>query len=265
MGFENIFARKGQTEAFGPVQSKMAVEFPPGYREQMRWVPRIGDIFPNFHADSTHGSLDFHSYAEGRWIYFLTHPCTESAVSATEMAGIASSAPYFQQRGVEILGICSDTAAKQARWQAEIGRIFHLQIDFPVIEDCEKRLIEAFDMNHPRQYDGMAIRKSFIIDPSLRVRMIFEYPMNIGRSMDETLRVIDALQIADRHNVGVPGDWEAGDSVLIRHDMSDKEAYQIHGSINRLAPFLRLVPVPSEDGEADQHPFAYMRERAYGS
>ncbi len=244
MGIENLFWRKGQVEQFGPVETRKSVEFPHGYRESANWIPRIGDIFPNFRADSTHGSLDFHSWAEGRWTYFFSHPCTDCGVSATELAGIASSAPYFRQRNVEILGICSETLAEQARWQAEIGRLFHMQIDFPMIEDVEMRLVESFDMNHPRQYGRAPIRKSFIIDPALKVRMIFEYPMNVGRSMDETLRVIDALQIADRHGVGVPGDWEAGDSVLVPRDMDSTIARAAYGQVSELAPFLRLTRVP---------------------
>ncbi|WP_425049704.1 redoxin domain-containing protein [Psychromarinibacter sp. S121] len=264
MGFENIFARKGQTQAYGPSSPRKTVEFPYGYRESVDWVPRIGDIFPNFRADSTHGSIDFHSWAEGRWVYFFSHPTIRSGVSATEVASIANAAPFFRKRGVEVLGLCADSAAAHSKWEAEIGRIFGLQIDYPVIDDREAHLSHAFGAVHPKQGSAMAIRKSFIIDPALRVRMLFEYPLNVGRSVDEILRVVDALQMVDSHRVGIPADWEAGDSVVVPPYMDSDQAFELHGQVEELSPSLRLVPAPAATGDFEEAPMPETLEGIYG-
>ncbi|MDF0603821.1 redoxin domain-containing protein [Psychromarinibacter sp. C21-152] len=241
MGFENIFARKSKTASFGPSEPTKSVEFPTGYRESSAWVPRIGDIFPNFRADSTHGRIDFHDWAEGRWVYFFSHPSLRSGVSATEIAGFASSVEYFRRRNVEILGVSNVSAAAHARWVSDVGRVFGVHVDFPILDDPEGHLSGAFGMTHPRHERPLPIRKSFIIDPALRVRMQYEYPINVGRSVDETLRMIDALQLSDREQIGVPADWEPGDKVLVPPFVETEQARAQHGEVETLAPFLRLV------------------------
>lgn len=242
MGFGNIFARRGHSTEFGPNDPRPTVDLPDEYRRSLDWVPQLGDIFPNFHADSTRGHIDFHDWAEGRWVYLFSHPSTRSGISATEVASIASAAEFFRERGVAVMGLCNDPAASHARWEAELAALFRLRVDFPVIDDRQAHLSRAFGMIHPKLRETMAIRKSFILDPSMRVRLMFEYPLDVGRSIDETLRAIDALQAADRTQLGVPADWETGDSLLVPPFRSTEDVRNAFGGVEVLAPFLRLVP-----------------------
>ncbi len=243
MGIRLFERRNGETSQ--PASAEKVVEFPHGYKESVRWVPRIGDIFPNFSAPTTHGRINFHEFAEGSWTLLFSHPSIRSAVSATEFASLAANQGDFDARGVKLLGIACESVKDHARWESEIGRLFATQIMFPVVDDSDARLSSAFGAIHPKQGADFAIRKTFIIDPCMRVKMIFEYPVNVGRSVEETLRAIDALQVTEAHRLGMPADWEPGQACTVAPYINDEQAELAHGKVRRISPTIRLVDCPT--------------------
>lgn len=243
MSLLELFDRS-HVETFDTDVPRHEVRIPSGYQRQVTWLPQINDIFPNFSASSTQGRIDFHDWAEGHWVLMLSHPSIKSAVSATEWAGIASLKTEFDALGIKVLGICGDSAVDHARWETQLGTQFGLQFDFPTVEDREGKLARAFGMIHPKQGQDFAIRKTFIIDPSLRVKMSMEYPVNVGRSIDEILRAVAALQVTEEHRVGMPADWDVGQECLVAPYLSDARAREAYGEVRMVSPTLRVIPCP---------------------
>lgn len=197
---------------------------PHGYRQTAAWIPRIGDHFPDFQAPSTHGDISFHQWAEGHWVYLCSHPSAGSPISATELVTFARDSAAYAARGVKILGMCHDTSDRLQAWQRTIEQAFGTTIDFPMIDDSEEELAEAFGITPRRLGFDRAIRRSFIIDPALRIRMIVDNPIYLGRSSPETLRLIDALQLHDDELLGIPANWTPGKPALVPHFESIAEA-----------------------------------------
>lgn len=215
---------------------------PLGYRRTVAWLPCIGDIFPDFIANSTTGRISFHGWAEGKWTFFFSHPAAFTPVCSTEIACFANAQEDFDARNVQVLGLSGNPVETQLAWHSDIERMFDVKVEFPVIEDIAGELATGFGMIHANEAEVCPIRKSFIIDPALKVRMIFEYPIRVGRSSAETLRVIDALQIIDRHEVATPSDWMPGKKVILPYGMSDEEATATYGSDwQKLSDYLKFV------------------------
>lgn len=223
------------------------VQLPRAYMQHVKWVPRIGDIFPNFSAHSTHGPLEFHRWAEGSWVMLFSHPAAFTSVCTTEIAGFALAQDEFAARGVRLMALSRDTTETHRRWVEDIERMFEIEVPFPLIEDETGYLSSAFSMIHPNEGGHHAVRKSIIIDPALRVRMIFEYPYFVGRSTDETLRVIDALQTQDRHGVATGGDWHRGEDCLLPPHVGDARARFLYGERwTKFCDYLRTVSVEDD-------------------
>lgn len=220
------------------------VEVPTGYTATTPWQPRIGDIFPNFWANTTQGPISLHSWAEGKWVFLFSHPAAFTPVCTTEIADFNAVQEEFAARGVKILGMSHDDCATISAWLEDIGKVFDLKINIPMIEDPQGLLATTFGMVHPKEHPERSIRKSFIIDPALRLRMIFEYPIWVGRSTIETLRVIDAMQVKDRYNVGTPADWEPGDPCLLPTGQTDAQLDHAYGPIRtKVRSYLQTVLV----------------------
>lgn len=190
-------------------------DVPTSYRKTVRWLPQIGDIVPNFRADTTMGPLAFHPWAEGQWSVLFSHPKAYTPVCTTEVASLAAMQDEFSQRGVQLLGICCSGLEEQLEWHHEITRLFGHQVRFPMIGDVDGELAGLIGMVHGKEHEDWPIRKTLIVDPSLRVRAISEYPIAVGRSSEELLRLIDALQRVTAYRVVTGADWEKGDRVML--------------------------------------------------
>lgn len=222
--------------------SGATINLPRAYRRPVRWVPRIGDAFPDFTAPSTHGTLRFHEWAAGRWVYLFSHPAAFTPVCTTELAAVAERAAEFRGRGVAVLNISRDGVQEQRDWCDDIGAIFGARPEFPLVSDPQGTITDACGMIHPSEDGIMAIRKAFVLDPAGRIRMIFEYPMAVGRSVNETLRVIDALKATEGDCLAAPADWRSGDPLLVRSAVSDFAAQRRFGAkLRRLRHYLRFV------------------------
>ena len=160
------------------------MKLPNTYRRKVRWLPEIGDIFPNFHLVSTHGPIEFWDWAEGNWTYLFSHPAARTPVCTTELGSIAANGKDFANLGVKALGLSGSSIEDQQLWHREVEELYGHDVWFPTGQDESGDLLDLFGACHAREAEGFPIRKSFILDPQMRIRMIFEYPIHIGRSAD---------------------------------------------------------------------------------
>lgn len=215
---------------------------PLAYRKKVKWLPQIGDIFPNFEATTTEGRLNFFDWAEGHWSFIFSHPAAFTPVCTTEMVSLADAKEDFTARNVKLLGFTQSAIEDQNRWHDEIFNIFGSSIDFPTVDDRNQALAQVFGMIHEKESTSWPIRKSFILDPQMKIRMIFEYPIYIGRSTDEVLRAIDALQAMDQLGVATPADWQLGDKYLCSEKHDALTEVEVYGDrLRRLTPYLALI------------------------
>lgn len=225
-----------------PSEERPAIDVPAGYGTHLRWIPRLGDIFPNFTVPHGDGEFQFHDWAEGSWVYFFSHPLASTPVCTTEIADVAAHSAELRARGAKALNISTDPPDIQKAWLADIERMFGVSIDFPLLSDPGGRVVSVCDMVHPHEDALLCVRKGFIIDPSLRIRMIFEYPLNVGRDFEEVLRVIDALRATDHNDLVAPGGWMPGDPLLVAPHIDTASARDTFGArLKVLGPYMRLL------------------------
>lgn len=218
------------------------IKLPSDLRKTVRWLPRIGDVFPDFSAETTQGDLNFWEWAEGSWTHVFSHPAANTPVCTTEMASIASLSQDWRESNVKHLALSGSTLDEQRSWHADIARLFGLEIDFPCAHDADLDLSRLFGMLHDNESGTLPIRKSFLLDPGLHIRMIFEYPMFVGRNIEEMLRVMRALQLHANTGAATPADWQGGDMAIIPDDRSENEVIRQFGTgSDWLLPYLRVV------------------------
>lgn len=184
-------------------------------------MPLIGDKAPSFKAVTTQGDIDFPKCYEGKWVVFFSHPADFTPVCTTEFMTFASMAEDFKKRNCELLGLSIDSIYAHIAWLRTIKEkivykgMKDLEINFPVIEDLKMDVARAFGMLQPGASSTQAVRAVFLIDPKGIVRMIMYYPSSTGRNMDEVMRVLIALQTADKHGIATPANWQPGDDVIV--------------------------------------------------
>ncbi|MEQ8899798.1 MAG: redoxin domain-containing protein [Roseovarius sp.] len=218
------------------------MRIPSAYRRSVKWLPRIGDTFPNFVADTTQGELDFWDWSENSWTFLFSHPAARTPVCTTELGAISGNKSDFNALGVKVLGLTGSTIEEQRDWHTEIEAFFDTDVWFPTAADPGGQLAALFGMRHDQEHKTWPIRKSFILDPQMRIRMIFEYPIFIGRSIEETLRVVEALQLRDRTGAATPADWQELDPVIIPDTRCELDVFRDFGTDSQyLLPYLRVV------------------------
>ena len=206
------------------------IRLPAALRRTVRWLPQIGDVFPDFSVETTQGDLNFWEWAEGSWIHLFSHPAANTPVCTTEMAAIAAMAQDWREVNVRHLALSGSSLETQRAWHDDIARLFGLEIDFPCAHDPRLDLSRLFGMMHEKESRDWPVRKSFVIDPGLRLRMIFEYPIYVGRNTEEILRVIQALQLRAATGAATPSDWYNGDVAIIPDGMAEAEVQAHFGT-----------------------------------
>lgn len=218
------------------------IALPNGYRRTVRWLPQIGDVVPDFEAESTQGRIRFHDWAEGSWVVLGSHPAAFTSICTTEVADLANWAEDFRARNAQVINLSRTGVAENREWVAQIESMFGVPVEFPLVTDPDGTLLRSFGMLHEKENARFCIRKSFIIDPALRVRAILEYPMRVGRNVEELVRILDALRLSDSEEVGIPSGWSSGDPILVPDGMTDAEACnQFAGRVTFIRPYLRVV------------------------
>jgi peroxiredoxin 2/4 len=188
-----------------------------------RSLPRIGDKAPDFTAVTTHGEVRFSEWQSGKWAVLFSHPADFTPVCSTELTALARLNPEFEARNVKLIGISIDSVHSHLAWVENLNEILDVRLPFPLIADSDRKVSELYGMIHPGESATVTVRALFFIDPTRTIRAIIYYPLNVGRNVDEILRVVDALQTAEAHSVACPVNWKKGDKVIVPPPKTDKE------------------------------------------
>lgn len=205
---------------------------------------RLSDTAPDFRIATTAGDISFHAWAGDSWVFFFSHPADFTPVCTTEMGRTAQLAAEFEARNVKPLGLSTDSVEEHLKWIEDVNATQNTSLRFPIVADKDRRIAELYDMIHPGQSETAAVRSVFIIDPARKIRLTMTYPMSVGRNFTEILRVIDALQLGDRHRVATPADWKPGDRVIIPPSIKNEQARDLFPQgWDEIRPYLRMTCV----------------------
>ncbi|HSC16499.1 MAG TPA: peroxiredoxin [Gammaproteobacteria bacterium] len=206
---------------------------------------QLGDVAPDFTAKTTAGTIRFHEWLEDSWAVLFSHPRDFTPVCTTELGYTEKLAPEFARRGVKAIGLSVDNIDDHARWADDIEATQGARPRFPLIGDHDRAVSTVYGMIHPKADNTFTVRSVFIIDPAKKIRATLTYPASTGRNFDEILRVIDSLQLTDRHKVATPVNWKFGDDVIIVPSLSNAEASRLYpAGWNEQRPYLRVVKQP---------------------
>ena len=215
---------------------------------------QLGDIAPDFEADTTEGRLRFHDWLGEFWGVLFSHPKDFTPVCTTELGYMARIKPEFDRRGVKIIGLSVDPVTSHAKWAEDIKETQGTAPNFPMIGDPTLAISKLYGML-PKDLEGscdgrtpadnQTVRNVFVIGPDKKIKLILVYPMTTGRNFDEVLRVIDLLQLTAKHRVATPANWTDGGDVIIAGSVSDEEAKKIYpDGWKSPRPYIRIVPQP---------------------
>jgi thioredoxin-dependent peroxiredoxin len=206
---------------------------------------RLGDLAPDFEADTTEGRLQFRRWKAGKWAVLFSHPRDFTPVCTTELGRAAALAPEFARRDCLLIGLSVDPVESHRRWEGDIGEVTGHAVTFPMIGDEDRRVSTLYGMIHPNASDTATVRSVFVIGPDDKVKLTLTYPASTGRSFDELLRVLDSLQLSAAHAVATPADWRPGDDVIITLAVSDADARERFPlGFVAVKPYLRVTPQP---------------------
>ena len=186
-------------------------------------LPRLNEPAPDFHAPTTHGEKKLSDY-QGRWLILFSHPADFTPVCTTEFMGFAKAYPEFQKLNCDLLGLSIDSTFSHVAWVRNIKEKFGVEIPFPVIDDLSMEVSSAYGMIMPGASDTSTVRTTFFIDPEGIMRAMIYYPMSNGRSIDEFLRLVKAMQTSDEHEIATPEGWQQGDAVIVPPPQTAQEA-----------------------------------------
>lgn len=208
---------------------------------------RLGDIAPDFTADTTEGPIRFHEWIGDGWAVLFSHPKDFTPVCTTELGYVARCKPDFEKRGVKVIGLSVDATDSHHKWAEDIKETQGTALNFPVIADPDHKIAELYDMIHPEISDVFTVRSVFIIGPDKKIKLMITYPASTGRNFDEILRVIDSLQLTAKYSVATPVNWKDGDDVIIVPSLSDEAAKEkFPGGWRAPKPYLRITKQPNK-------------------
>lgn len=176
---------------------------------------RIGDYAPDFEAVTTKGKIKMSEFATDKWIVLFSHPADFTPVCTTEMSGFALNKSVFDNLNTELLGLSIDSIHSHLAWVNNVREKTNVYFDFPIIADIDMKVSKLYGMLQPNESETAAVRAVYFIDPKKKIRLIMYYPLNIGRNMDEIIRVLEALQTSDEYKVAMPLNWRKGDKVIV--------------------------------------------------
>lgn len=206
----------------------------------------IGDIAPNFQAQTTEGFITFHDWINNSWCVFFSHPKDFTPVCTTELGAVARLKGEFDRRNVKTIALSVSSLKDHQNWIQDINETQHTVVNYPLISDEEGSIAHLYGMIHPKANDTATVRTVFIIDPQKKIRLTLSYPASTGRNFKEILRTIDSLQLTDHHSVATPANWEWGQECVILPSITDPLAIkkQFPKGYKQLKPYLRMTPQP---------------------
>ena len=215
---------------------------------------RIGDVAPDFEADTTKGRLRFHEWLGSGWGILFSHPKDFTPVCTTELGYLAKLQPEFEKRGAKVIGLSVDPVDDHKRWLADVNRVGQCDVQYPIIADHDLNVAKLYDMLPADSGDSaegrtaalnQTVRTVYLIGPDRLIKAMLAYPMSTGRNFDEVLRLLDSIQLTAEHKVATPVNWKQGEDVIIVPSLSDAEAREkFPGGWNSVTPYMRVVPQP---------------------
>src|ERR1700712_4387392 len=217
---------------------------------------KINDEAPNFSAETTQGTINFHDWIGSGWCILFSHPKDFTPVCTTELGYMAGLMPEFQKRNTKIIALSVDPVANHARWAADIKETQGHAVTYPMIGDTDLNVAKLYDMLPEEAHgaadgrtaaDNATVRSVFVIGPDKKIKAMLTYPMSTGRNFDEALRLLDSCQLTAKHTVAPPVNWKPGEDVIIPPAVSNEAARQKYpNGWNTLKPYLRVVAQPSD-------------------
>lgn len=207
---------------------------------------RLGDVAPDFLAQSTEGDVQFHEYLGNSWGILFSHPADYTPVCTTELGKTAFLKDEFAKRNTKVLAVSVDPLDSHLGWKNDINETQNVDVNFPILADPNKNIAELYDMIHPNASEKFTVRSLFIIGPDKKIKLIITYPASTGRNFNEVLRVLDSLQLTAEHSVATPADWKHGEDVIVAPAISTADAIvKFPKGVKEIKPYLRYTPQPN--------------------
>jgi len=207
---------------------------------------KLGDIAPDFTAESTSGTINFHEWLGDSWGILFSHPADYTPVCTTELGTVAKLQDAFSKRNVKTIALSVDSVDSHHGWVKDINETQNTTVDYPIIADADFKVAGLYDMIHPNASDKFTVRSVFIIGADKKVKLTLTYPASTGRNFDELLRVIDSLQLTADYSVATPANWRNGDDVVIAPAIRDEEIDErFPKGYTKIKPYLRMTPQPN--------------------
>lgn len=208
---------------------------------------RLGDVAPDFEAQTTEGPIQFHRWLGDGWGVLFSHPADFTPVCTTELGAVAKLRNEFDKRNVKVMALSIDPLESHQKWIGDINETQKTQVNFPLIADPEFKIANLYDMVHPSVTDKFTARSVYVVGPDKKVKLTITYPASTGRNFDEILRVIDSLQLTAKYSVATPADWKQGEDVIITMAVKDEDiATKFPKGHTRVKPYLRTTPQPDK-------------------
>lgn len=207
---------------------------------------RLGDIAPDFTAQTSEGEINFHNYIGDGWVVLFSHPADYTPVCTTELGTVAKYKDQFARRNTKVIALSVDGLESHKGWIKDINETQNTTVNFPIIADEDRKVSELYDMIHPNANEKFTVRSVFIVGPDKKIKLIITYPASTGRNFEELLRVIDSLQLTADYSVATPANWKSGEDVVIAPTVSNEQAEtKFPKGFKIVKPYLRLTPQPN--------------------
>ncbi|MBO3698441.1 peroxiredoxin [Roseivirga sp. E12] len=208
---------------------------------------RLGDIAPDFKAETTEGTINFHEWLGDDWGMLFSHPADYTPVCTTELGRTAQLKDRFAAKNVKVLAVSVDGLASHKGWINDINETQNTTVNFPIIADADRNVANLYDMIHPNADNTLTVRSVFIIGPDKKVKLTLTYPASTGRNFDELLRVIDSLQLTANYSVATPADWQDGEDVVVAPSIPTEDIPERFPKGHKvIKPYLRTTPQPNK-------------------
>ena len=214
---------------------------------QYKMALQLGDIAPDFTAETTEGTIQFHNWLGDSWGVLFSHPADFTPVCTTELGAVARLKGEFDKRNTKVIAVSVDDVESHKSWINDINETQRTTMNFPIIADPERKVANLYGMIHPNANDTLTVRSVFIIGPDKKIKLTLTYPASTGRNFQEILRVLDSLQLSAQYSIATPADWKDGEDVVISNAIKNEDIPAKFPKGHReIKPYLRMTPQPNK-------------------
>jgi alkyl hydroperoxide reductase subunit AhpC len=207
---------------------------------------RLGDIAPDFTAESSEGQIKFHQWLGDSWAVLFSHPADFTPVCTTELGSVAKFKPEFDKRNVKVIALSVDSVESHLKWITDINETQHTVVNYPIIADLTLEVSKLYGFIHPNASDKFTVRSVVIIGPDKKVKLLITYPASTGRNFTEIIRVIDSLQLTAHYSVATPANWKQGEDVVVISAIKSEDIpAKFPKGFTEIKPYLRTTPQPN--------------------